>query len=106
MNSEPKGYFELSDMEEWQAFKTFENLPNVNLREANVRMVDLNGDGRPEILLTEDHVFTWYPSAGRKGFECSYTMFNPLDEEDGSYLVFAESKQTIFLADMSGLERR
>lgn len=102
MNSEPKGYFELSDSEDWLAFRPFENLPNINLSEANVRMMDLNGDGRPEILLTEDHAFAWYPSAGRKGFESSTKLFNPPDEEAGPHLVFSESKQTIFLADMSG----
>ena len=88
MNTEPKGYFELSDKEEWQTFRTFENLPNINLRDANARMVDLNGDGKPEILITEDHVFTWYESTGRKGFESSRKISKPFDEEAGPYVVF------------------
>ena len=29
LNNEPRGYFELSDEEEWQAFRTFENLPKI-----------------------------------------------------------------------------
>ncbi|BBB92590.1 MAG TPA: SpvB/TcaC N-terminal domain-containing protein [Methylomusa anaerophila] len=102
MNSEPKGYFELSDKEEWQAFRPFENLPNINSADANTRMIDLNGDGKPEILITEDYVFTWYESAGRKGFISSHKTGKPFDEEAGPYVAFTDPQQTIFLADMSG----
>lgn len=102
LNNEPKGYFELSDEEEWQAFRTFKNLPNINMGDINARMLDLNGDGKTEILITEDHVFTWYESAGRSGFESAHKTIKTFDEEAGPYIVFADPKQTIFLADMSG----
>ncbi len=57
-SSQPKGYFELSDEDEWQSFRTFESLPNIDFSDANTRMVDLNGDGMPDVLITEDNVFT------------------------------------------------
>lgn len=102
LSNEPKGYFELSDEEEWQNFRTFDHLPNINMDDANTRMLDLNGDGKPEILITEDQVFTWYESAGRKGFEAAHKTIKSFDEEAGPHIVFADAKQTIFLADMSG----
>ncbi|MCP3927086.1 MAG: insecticidal toxin complex protein [Desulfobacterales bacterium] len=102
LNNEPKGYFELSDEEEWQTFRSFENLPNINMTDPNARMIDLNGDGIPEVLITEDTVFTWYESSGRKGFESASKTMKPIDEEKGPHLVFADPEQTIFLADMSG----
>lgn len=102
LNSESKGYFELSDEEEWQAFRSFENLPNINMGDSNARMIDLNGDGKPEVLITGDNVFTWYESAGRKGFAQACKTAKSFDEEKGPHLVFADPKQTIFLADMSG----
>ncbi|MEI5926533.1 SpvB/TcaC N-terminal domain-containing protein [Bacillus albus] len=102
ITNEPKGYFELSDEEEWQAFRAFDNLPNINMGDSNARMIDLNGDGKPEVLVTEDYVFTWYESAGRKGFENSFKTVKLFDEEAGPSIVFADPKQTIFLADMSG----
>lgn len=102
LNDEPKGYFELNDDEEWQAFRSFETLPNINMEDQNARMIDLNGDGKPEVLITEDNVFTWYESAGRKGFTQAYKAPKSFDEEKGPHLVFADLKQTIFLADMSG----
>ena len=100
--SQPKGYFELSDEDEWQPFRTFDSLPNIDLSDANTRMLDLNGDGKPDVLITEDNVFTWYESAGRKGFTQAYKTPKSFDEEKGPHLVFADPKQTIFLADMSG----
>lgn len=102
LNNQPKGYFELSDEEEWLAFRSFKNLPNINMGDSNARMIDLNGDGKPEVLITEDNVFTWYESAGREGFTQAYKTAQSFDEEKGPHLVFADLKQTIFLADMSG----
>jgi RHS repeat-associated protein len=102
LNTEPKGYFELSDEDEWQAFRTFKNLPNIDMQDANTRLLDLNGDGKPEVVITEDHVFTWYESAGREGFESVHQTLKPFDEEAGPHIVFSDPQQTVFLADMSG----
>lgn len=99
---EPKGYFELNEEDEWQAFRTFEHLPNINMQDANTRMLDLNGDGKPEALITEDNVFTWYESVGKKGFDSVHKTLKPFDEERGPHIIFADIKQTLFLADMSG----
>jgi len=101
-NSNPEGFFELNDQEEWQKFRTFKNLPNIDFQDPNNRMLDLNGDGKPEVLITEDHVFTWYESEGRKGFSEMRQSDKPIDEESGPHIVFADPNQTIFLADMSG----
>jgi RHS repeat-associated protein len=102
LNRVPKGYFELSDDEEWQPFRHFEQVANINLNDADTRMLDLNGDGKADILITEDHVFTWYESDGRKGYRAGCKTVKPFDEEAGPHIVFADAKQTIFLADMSG----
>ena len=99
---EPKGFFELSDEEAWQPFKNFQSLPNINLNDANTRMLDLNGDGKAEILISEDNVFTWYESEGKIGFTNSYRTEKPFDDEAGPAVVFADSTQSVFLADMSG----
>lgn len=99
---EPKGYFELDDQEEWQSFRSFESLPNINFSNANVRLIDLNGDGRFEALISEENVFTWYDSTGRKGFADVHKTPQSFDEERAPQLVFADANQTIFVADMSG----
>lgn len=100
--SEPKGFFELNDENEWLPFRNFENLPNINFQDSNTRLLDLTGDGMPDVLLTEDNVVTWYESSGRKGFFRAYKTAKSFDEEAGPHVVFADSTQSIFLADMSG----
>lgn len=101
-NSEPRGFFELNDENEWLPFRGFAALPNINLHDPNTRLLDLSGDGMADALITEDAVFTWYQSAGREGFLPARTVAKQTDEETGPHVVFAEARQTIFLADMTG----
>ncbi|MFL9482878.1 SpvB/TcaC N-terminal domain-containing protein [Chitinophagaceae bacterium LWZ2-11] len=101
LNNEPKGYFELSPDEEWQPFKALEDMPNIS-QDAYSRMLDLNGDGLADILLSEPNGFTWYPSKGKNGYETSLKINHSYDEELAPAIVFADSTQSIFLSDMSG----
>jgi RHS repeat-associated protein len=96
------GYYELSDENEWLPFKNFKEVPHVDLRDPNLKMLDLNGDGIADILISEEEVFTWYASKGKEGFEQYQTTRKTFDEERGPNIVFADSTQSIVLADMSG----
>ncbi|MEL7147541.1 MAG: toxin TcdB middle/N-terminal domain-containing protein, partial [Bacteroidota bacterium] len=66
------------------------------------RMIDLDGDGFPDLVLTEDHCLTWYASRGKEGYESAKRNSLPFDEEAGPAIVFSEAFQTVFLADMCG----
>lgn len=96
------GFFELDNQDHWQGFRPFKAMPNINFGDANTRMLDLNGDGRPEVLISEDHVFTWYASEGREGFARARKTVQSIDEEAGPSIVFADAEHCIYLADMSG----
>ncbi|WP_299458109.1 SpvB/TcaC N-terminal domain-containing protein [uncultured Microscilla sp.] len=96
------GYFELNNQGEWEGFRRFDALPNIDLNDPNARWLDLNGDGKAEVLISQEQVFTWYASKGKKGFGQAKKTLKPTDENTGATLVFAEATQTIFLADMSG----
>ncbi|MGE5329273.1 MAG: SpvB/TcaC N-terminal domain-containing protein [Deltaproteobacteria bacterium] len=96
------GYFEQKDNGEWLKFKCFESIPNIDFKDPNVRFIDLSGDGIPDIIITEDDVFIWYQSKGIKGYETPNISRKGFDEERGPVVVFEDSFQTIFLADMSG----
>jgi len=100
--AEPKGYFEFDDDDEWHGLRSFKALPDIDFGDANTRMLDLNGDGKPEVVISEDNVFTWYASEGRNGYSAAKKTTKPFDEEAGPHIVFADIKQTIYLADMSG----
>lgn len=98
------GYFELTENtdETWEPFRSFLTKANVNLRDPNVRMLDLNGDGKAEIVLTEENAFCWWESKGREGYGQPERSFKTFDEESGPAIVFSDKEQRIFLADMSG----
>ena len=101
-SAEPKGFFELDDDNQWQGLRAFKALPNIDFGDPNTRLLDLNGDGKAEVVISEDNVFTWYASEGRTGYAAAQKTSKPFDEEEGPHIVFADAKQTIYLADMSG----
>ncbi len=101
-NKELKGYFELTSDNEWEPFRSFEQIANIDFADPNTRLIDLNGDGQAEIVVTEENAFTWYAADGKKGYLPAERTPKPFDEEQGPAIVFSDQLQTIFLADMSG----
>ncbi|MEO6720604.1 MAG: SpvB/TcaC N-terminal domain-containing protein [Ferruginibacter sp.] len=102
VSNDLNGFYEYTPEEEWLPFKPFNEVANINLHDANTKMLDLNGDGKADILISEDDMFVWYPSKGKQGFESYRTARKNSDEEKGPNIVFADSTQSIVLADMSG----
>lgn len=103
----------------WTRFKHLENVPQVDWNDPNLRMIDLNGDGLPDILLSTDHCFRYWPSVeeirtlsgaegsgskrtGAEGYGDRIDIPNYSDEEQGPKLVFEDAEQVIHMADMSG----
>ncbi|HTR28754.1 MAG TPA: SpvB/TcaC N-terminal domain-containing protein, partial [Puia sp.] len=97
-----QGFFRIDDQGEWQPFRYFDNLPNIDFNDPNTKWLDLNGDGRPEILIIDDNIFSWYPSLGEKGFDAARTVWQDFNEEKGPRLILNDQQQSIFLSDMSG----
>lgn len=96
------GFYERTQQESWADFKPFHHLPNLDWSDPAQRFVDLTGDGHADVLITEDHAFTWYPSLAEAGFGQATAVYQALDEEQGPRLVFSDSVQAIFLTDLSG----
>ena len=96
------GFHERSYDSSWKRFVPFISLPNIDWNDANLRFIDLTGDGHADALITENEVFTWYPSLDERGFEQSQQVRQATNEDAGAKLVFADGTQTIFLADMCG----
>lgn len=99
---EPRGFFRLADEEEWEPMKSFVTLPNIDQTGSSVRSIDLDGDGRPDLLIAGEGALQVYLSAGEKGFEVSGSVVKELEEENGPAIIFSDPEQSIFLADMSG----
>jgi RHS repeat-associated protein len=96
------GYFERTPERGWAPFVALHNLPNLNWNDPNLRFLDLDGDGLPDVLITEHEAFVWYRSRGKDGFEPATLVSKPKDELKGAAVVFADGTETIQLADMSG----
>jgi len=96
------GFFKHDDAEGWQEFRPFSSWLHHDMSDPNLRLIDLDGDGHADILITEQDVFLWYPSLAEEGFDSVRRVFQPKDEELGPRLVFADSAETIFLSDMNG----
>lgn len=102
LESPVRGYYERTDAPGWTSFTPFQNFPDLETRDPNLKFVDVDGDGLADILVSEDEVFSWYRSRGGYGFGPRRYARKPFDEEQGPALIFADPSQSIFLADMTG----
>jgi RHS repeat-associated protein len=95
------GLYEHDEAESWQPFRPFPSRLNRDMRDPNLKFVDLDGDGHADVLITEDDAFVWHASLAEEGFGPARRVAQSLDEEKGPRLVFADGTQSIYLADMS-----
>jgi hypothetical protein len=73
------------------------------MNDPNLRFIDVTGDGKADILISQDDVFVWYESVGERGFASeSRTIPVALDEEKGPCILFSDPTESIYLADFSG----
>ena len=98
------GFYRRTEAGGWQPFRPFLSSPNISWDDPDLRMVDLDGDGLADVLITGDDAFTWHPSLGLDGFGDGRLAFStdPWSEERGPRVMLADPEQTIYLADMSG----
>lgn len=96
------GGCEHDEAEGWQAFRPLQSRLTRDLRDPNLRFIDLDGDGRADVLITEDDAFVWHASLAKEGFGPAQRVAQALDDDQGPRLVFADGTQSIHLADMSG----
>ena len=102
MQSPMSGFYAHDDEGRWRDYIPFASLPNIDWADANLRFLDLTGDGHADALITEQEVYTWYPGEARRGYGVAEQARWRLDEEQGPRCLFADGTQTIFLADMCG----
>lgn len=96
------GLYEHDEAQGWRDFRPFESRLTRGLRDPNVQFIDLDGDGRADILVTEEDAFVFHLSLGEAGFGPAARIAKALDDERGPRVVFGDGTQTVFLADLSG----
>jgi hypothetical protein len=86
----------------WTAFRAFPDRLNRDSRDRHSTFVDLTGDGRSDVLITEDDVLVWHGSLGADGFDSARSAAFPTDDERGPRVVLFDGAETISVADMTG----
>jgi RHS repeat-associated protein len=96
------GFYEHDGDLGWQSFRPFINSLNRDMRDSNLKFIDLDGDGHADVLISEDDAFVWHASLAETGFGPARRVAQALDEDKGPRLIFADGTQSIYLADLSG----
>lgn len=96
------GLYEHDENEGWQPFRPFTSRLNRDLRDPNLKFIDLDGDGHADVLITEDDALVWHASLAEEGFGPAQRVAQALGEEQSPRIVFDDGMQSIYLADLSG----
>ncbi len=96
------GLYEHDADEGWERFRPFTAHLNRDTRDPNLKLVDLDGDGHADALISEDDAFVWHASLAEQGFEPARRVPHALDDEQGPRLVFADGSESVYLADLDG----
>ncbi len=76
--------------------------PLIDVRGQRTWLVDLDGNGVPDILQVQGASLVWYRSLETKGFAAGQSVPLPADDDSGARLAFQGDAESIFFADMSG----
>ncbi|PRQ09355.1 SpvB/TcaC N-terminal domain-containing protein [Enhygromyxa salina] len=96
------GFFTRTEDEGWGNFRKFSTVPNIDWQDPRVQLIDLAGDGFPDVLVDRGDNFGWYRSKGVDGFEAPKQIPNTHDAASRPMLVFNDARISIQFADMTG----
>ncbi len=96
------GGFSQRDEFSWTPFKHLDQLPNLDWRDPNLKVLDVDADGMADLLIARDGGFIVHRSLGVRGFSSGNFVPWAATEEMGPRLVFHDSTESVFTADFSG----
>ncbi|SFV14459.1 SpvB/TcaC N-terminal domain-containing protein [Pseudoduganella namucuonensis] len=102
LDRDAPGLYEHDGAWGWKPFRPFPSVLNRDLRGAQLKFIDLDGDGHADLLITEQDTLVWHAALGEDGYGPGRRVAQALDDSDGPRVVFADGAQSIYLADMSG----
>ena len=99
--SGPLAGYRYRDGDRWEPFRAFPGVPTVHGSD-HARLLDVDGDGLADLVVTEQEVVRIYPSLGARGFGPASQAAYPTEVGGRPAFVFGDRDGSIFLADMSG----
>ncbi|MFO7566460.1 MAG: toxin TcdB middle/C-terminal domain-containing protein [Enhygromyxa sp.] len=96
------GFFKRTEDEGWDRLRIFTSVPNIDWQDPRLQMIDLSGDGFPDVLIDRGRDFVWYRSKGAKGFDRPRFVPNPGDDRSRPVTLFSDERTAIQFADMTG----
>ncbi|MBU6150514.1 MAG: VCBS repeat-containing protein, partial [Chloroflexi bacterium] len=84
------------------SFRPFKNVPSIPWSAGDIRMMDVDGDGRADLVVLVGDRYHWFRSEGRDGFQESRASFIVDDTTREPLPLWSDPEQSVFLADMSG----
>ena len=100
-----RGYYSNDFSGEWQQFHSYNQAPSFSLKDPNVKLVDLDGDGAIDVLATQQHHFLCIHNANHGGglaFDQPVTIERKHDLGVFPDVFLGAPDQRARLADMSG----
>ncbi|MEX0274963.1 MAG: SpvB/TcaC N-terminal domain-containing protein, partial [Flavobacteriaceae bacterium] len=102
----PMGFYDMATQHVAQMevgpYQPFQSIPNLDWKDSNTRFFDVNGDGRPELVISQENAFLWYENLGKKGYGIGNKIVKSFDGDVGPSMVFSDATESIYLADFSG----
>ncbi|HEX2084511.1 MAG TPA: SpvB/TcaC N-terminal domain-containing protein [Solirubrobacteraceae bacterium] len=96
------GLAERTEAGGWGPFRPFERRANADVASPDVRLVDLTGDGLPDLLEMDVEGLRFYRCEGDDGFAPPVPVRLASDEERGPRPLLDDAGGAIHLADMTG----
>jgi RHS repeat-associated protein len=89
--------------DQWNSFRPFLSAPNLDVAGANTQLLDINGNGRPDILVSRHDCYTLYPLEGKEGFGEPVEFAKPQTAGAKQPQTIAENPELdLFFANMTG----
>lgn len=100
--AEVSGHYQLEGRDGMTPFRPARTRLTGPPDEADLRPVDLTGDGIPDMLRTDGAHLVWYAADKDGGHGCAQRVSLPVDAWAEPAFLFSDAEGLTFLADMSG----
>lgn len=99
----PRGFHQRRPEGGWSVWRGLNAFPAAAFEMPGAtRLLDLTGDGVPDLVMTETDVMLWHRSRGLDGFDPARRVDLATDESEGPRLLFGDAAENVYLADMTG----